>query len=128
MLKKKPADLTPTQYAEKLEADKQRDLERKRKEKAQMSQLGHQIGGDVGALAFVGLTTLVFTKVPRAQSFDKGGKVRVRAVLMVPMYLGGLIGGFHAVAVMFRDTGLMWMGAELDRWISGATWAQPKEA
>ncbi len=118
--------MTPTQKVEKLEGEKKRRQEKDRKEKAMMSRMGHQVGGDVGALLFVGLTTLLFTKVPRAQSFDAAGKVRVRAVLMVPMYLGGLIGGDHGVAIAIRDTGLMWIGAEIDRWVSNATWAQPK--
>lgn len=112
------ANITPKQEVEKLKAEKKRN-------KLEAKRVMQQVGGDAGAMTVHALTKVAMTKMPRLQSFDKEGKVRTRAVLSIPLYIGGVLGGDDAVAIGARDLGLVWMGVESERFIERQTWAQP---
>ena len=112
------ADMTPAQERDKLKTEKKR-------KRAEDKKMGAQIGGDLGALAASAGFSILFTKVPRMQSFDKAGKVRTKAILAVPLYFGGMAMGDDILGGSVRGLGLIYAAQEIDKWVSGQTWAQP---
>lgn len=112
------SQMTPSQERDKLKAEK-------KKNRAEAKVMANQVGGDVAAVGAHTGTAILFTKYKRLQSFDKDGKVRVRAVLAIPLYIGGYAMGDDWMATGTRELGLIWGAVELERWVGTQTWAQP---
>jgi len=77
----------------------------------------------VGTLT-AGLTSLLYTKFPRIESFDAEGKVQTAPIVSLPLEMAGIIVGDMGGAVICGVADSMWFPWVFN-WTGRQTWAQP---